>query len=220
VRRLAHTAGVDLSQVIGTGPNGRVRPTDVSAAAAQVSTNAAGDVTTYVVELDLTSISMAARDQNRAAVLGAVVGVLLAAVRRVCPVTDVEIVSAEGARLIPRAHDLSQDAMVSRIASVHADGVTTSRPIIAVVDAQHSGPVFSISEPAPDRLLSASLGPVELRPVARPGPTGYPDISFRSTAFLGVSCRRAELDPMAVAGILSTVTGLLRGRDRETRPSS
>ncbi len=215
VRRLARTAGVDLRQVVGTGPNGRVRPADVSAAvvSVQASLAAADDVATYVVELDLTSVTTGGR--SRAAVLGAVAHALLTAVRHVSPVTDVEIVSAAGTGVIPRAHDLSQAALISRIEAGPAVSAGSSAPTVAIIDAAHAGAVFRIAGPAPGQLLSASLGQAEPRPVVRLGKTSYPDISFHIVAFLGVSCRTADLGAEAVAELLTTVTRLLHNRVRE-----
>ena len=227
VRRLAETAGIDLSHVVGTGSNGRVSPADISAADAntadmntavqQAQPAAADDVTTYIVELDLTSA--VGRDGSRADALGTVAHALLAAVRRVSPVTDVEIVSAEGkgTGLIPRAHDLTQAALISRIETGPAVASTALGPTMAVIDAAYAGSVFTVAGPAPDRLLSASLGPVESRPVARPGATGHPDISFRMVAFLGIGCRSADLGTAQVIEILSTTAARLNARDGKPR---
>ncbi len=215
---MARTAGVNLSQVSGTGPNGRVRPVDISAAAVKVSEVGTEDVTTYVVELDLTSVADGGR--SRAAILGAVAYALLIAVRRVNPVTDVEIVSPAGTGTIARAHDLSQAALISRIEAGPVTSATTSAQAIAIIDAEDADSIFTIARCAPDRLLSATVGQVEPRPVIRPGRTGYPDISFRIAAFLSVSCRTANFDASTVTGILSTTATLLHDHVREIGTSS
>jgi pyruvate/2-oxoglutarate dehydrogenase complex dihydrolipoamide acyltransferase (E2) component len=221
VRRLARAVGVDLEHVTGTGPGGRILPVDVTAAtrpdaasgpsatATDSSNGDGGTVTFHVLELDLTAVPETAQD--RVALLGALAHTLLAAVRRVRPVTDVEIASGETSTLIHRAHDLTRAALTARLTA--PDGLPATvppdaaeQPRIAVRDnPTASGALLTAPAPGPGRLLAATIGPVQVRPAALPTSTGWPDITFRPTALLAVGSRDSDLTDAEITGILSAV---------------
>lgn len=212
----AGTAGVAAAAVAAT--------TETAAVSAEAT------AVTAIIELDLGSGLGGAGGPgpvdsvcDRGTVLAAVTHALLNAVRQQFPVTDVEVVSPDGSMPVRNAHNLTRAALASRIgADSAATPLTASNglaaPCIAVLDLglDHSAAPAAAAglrtrAPRPGELLTAAIGPVEVRPIARPGPTGRPDITFRPTALLALSARQDQLDDQAIDLILSTlVTQLAR----------
>ena len=133
VRRLAAEAGIDPDVVLGTGPNGRVRPGDVAA-----FVGASAVLGTYVIELDLAAVPGAIGD--RSVVVGEIAFGLVEGLRDHFPIVDVEIVSGD------------------RRVFVH-DGRNGERIVITVIDGQGLGDVVCVAPVVGNRMLTAVIGP-------------------------------------------------------------
>jgi hypothetical protein len=186
-RRLARTAGAGAGADRGDGD----------------------EIVTHVLELDLTTVSDAAND--RTALLAAITHSLLAAVRRVRPVTDVEFASGGTAVVIRRAHDLTRAALAARLAAADRDPAPAAPgsdgpPRLAVHDRPVApGLLLSAVGPGPGQLLAVGVGSAQTRPHARHTATGLPDITFRPTVLLAVGGRTSDLPGTQLARIVGAL---------------
>jgi hypothetical protein len=103
-------------------------------------------------------------------------------------------------------------AAMNQIPNTHLpDGAGTPR-IAVRYQPDAAGAFLSVTEPGPGQLLAATVGHVQTRPVARPTPTGWPDITFRPTALLAVASRPGALTGAELADVLGIVAAGIRGR--------
>jgi len=134
IRRRARDWGVELGDVVGTGPAGRVTEDDLRAAtalAAPVAPAAGGIAAVQVVVPPR-------RANDRAALLAEVAVAVLAALRRRgVAATALGLTTLERTAVVSDAHDLTADALRRRLAGVPPDAPCDVRVVDARdVDAQ------------------------------------------------------------------------------------
>ena len=176
IRRRARDWGVDLGDVLGTGPGGRVTEDDLRAFTVPVATVPAGGIA--ALQMNVPSASAAER---AALVAGVAVAALAALRRRGVGATSVGLTALGRTAVVDGAHDLTADALRRRLAEHPPDAPCDVR----VVDA--GGVDAQVGLPRPGERAVLAVGAVREGVTVERGPDGVVAFVARATVTITVA---------------------------------
>jgi pyruvate dehydrogenase E2 component (dihydrolipoamide acetyltransferase) len=233
VRRLATEHGLDLADLVGIGPSGRVRPDDVLAAARRPTPSAPPTAAEpvpapsrpgsaiSVLEVEVTAAQRVATGLPDQVGLLAVVTEALVAGLRAQPALAAHgdlVVHTAGERtvLLTEAGDLAVSGIARRLAA--ADGVPPT-PVgsgpVSLTDATARGTLWEAPVLAPGQVLALALCAVSDRPVVVTSADGGRGLAIRPVANLVLVHDSSLVDGAAASALLVAV----RTRLELVRPS-